>query len=255
MTLKIVEKLTPHNHTKGRGGAKIQAVVWHVAEGGEAGVSSWFFNPASQASTHYLVCKDGRIIRYVREEDTPWANGKVSKPRMSNPVVARLVNSGVNLNRQTVSIETERYSGERLTAESPMGRALAALTRDVLTRYGLPLEDDYILGHNEIDSVDRPNCPGNLDWDGLLAAVKREAIAPVLREEEDEVREPRAGEVVTYLNARGEAITAINYGGSAATVEGFAVGDAGVTVRNDQGERYSRSVQGTFQPWQHHPKA
>ena len=178
MALQIIERLTPHNHEKGRGGAKIGAVCWHVAEGSEVGVTSWFHNPESNASTHYLVCKDGRTIRYVREEDTPWANGKVNNPRLSNPVVKRLVESGINLNRQTISIETERYSKDWLDADSPMGRALVALTRDVMLRHGLPLEDDYILGHNEVDSVDRPNCPGNIDWDGLLAAVKSGAVSP-----------------------------------------------------------------------------
>ena len=181
VALNIIEKLTPCNHDKGRGGAKIGAVVWHVAEGSEVGVSSWFHNPESNASTHYLVCKDGRTIRYVREEDTPWANGKVNNPRLSNPVVKRLIASGANLNRQTISIETERYSKDWLDANSPMGKALVALTRDVMLRHGLPLEDDYILGHNEIDAVDRPNCPGNLDWDNLLAAVKSGAPSGPVR--------------------------------------------------------------------------
>ena len=252
MTLNITEKLTPVNHNKGRGGAKIKAICWHVAEGSEAGVTSWFHNPASQASTHYLVCKDGRVIQYVLESDMPYANGVINKPRMANPVVAALVNSGINVNNQTVSIETERYTGDRLTADSPMGRALAQLTRDVMQRHGIPIDDDHILGHSEIDSVNRPNCPGNLDWDGLLAAVKggggTVSKEPVVPAKPDSF--PEAGSAEWFLNARGEALVCVNFGGTARTIEGVGLVDLGVTVVNEAGERYHRSVaDGAFTDW------
>lgn len=251
MALNIIKKLTPVNHNKGRQGAKIKAVCWHVAEGSEAGVTSWFHNPASQASTHYLVCKDGRVIQYVDEADMPYANGVVNKPNLANPVVADLVKSGVNINCQTISIETEGYTAEYRSADSPLGRALAELTRDVMLRHGIPLTDDHILGHNEIDSVNRGRCPGNLDWAGLLAAVKGGGDAPPVGG--GEVREPQADSAAVYVNARGETIAVVNFGGMAVKADAnFA--DIGVTVENSKGERYDRTLRGgVMLPWNPSP--
>jgi len=249
--IDIIKDLTPHN-TSGPRGHKARAVVWHVAEGGRAGVRSWFHSPASEASTHYLVCKDGDVIQFVDEAITPWANGAVNKPRLTNPVVKEMVESGINLNRLTISIETERYTGDRLTADSPMGRALAQLTREVMQRHGIPIDDDHVLGHNEVDSVNRPNCPGNLDWAGLLAAVKggggTVSKEPVVPAKPDTI--PEAGTAEWFLNARGETVVVVNFGGKAAHIEGVALMDAGVTVANVSGDRYYRSViDGTFTEW------
>lgn len=206
MALNIIKDLTPFN-TSGPRGHKARAVVWHVAEGSRAGVRSWFHNKASEASTHYLVCKNGDIVQFVDENVTPWANGTINKPRLSNPVVADIVNSKINPNRLTISIETEGYTGEYRSADSPLGRSLVALTRDIMQRHGIPIDDDHILGHNELDSVNRPNCPGNLDWDGLLAAVKggsaepqKEPIAPAMPAG---YMEPGQADTYTWKDASG----------------------------------------------------
>ncbi len=42
------------NFWAGRGGERVRAVCLHVSEGGRGGMLSWFGNPASEASAHYL---------------------------------------------------------------------------------------------------------------------------------------------------------------------------------------------------------
>lgn len=256
MALRIIEKLLPvvdgrRINTSGPRGQRARAIVWHVAEGSESGVTSWFHNPASGASTHYLVCKDGRVIRYVPEDETPWANGAINKPNLANPVVKGIVESGINPNRLTISIETEGYTAEYRSADSPLGRALAELTREIMLRHGIPLTDDHILGHNEIDSVNRGRCPGNLDWAGLLAAVKGGGDAPPVGG--GEVREPQADSAAVYVNARGETVAVVNFGGVAVKADAnFA--DIGVTVENSKGERYDRTLRGgVMLPWNPSP--
>lgn len=106
MVYQVAEKLTPHNHYQGRNGHPVEALVIHVAEGSEPGVTSWFHNPASSASTQYLICKDGRVIRYVRDEDTAWANGVVREPNLADPLIRKWVENGIDPNRCTIAIET-----------------------------------------------------------------------------------------------------------------------------------------------------
>jgi hypothetical protein len=42
------------NYWQGRLGERVRAIVLHVAEGSRGSVLSWFSNPASDASAHYL---------------------------------------------------------------------------------------------------------------------------------------------------------------------------------------------------------
>lgn len=58
-------------------------------------------------------------------------------------------------------------------------------------------------------------------------------------------------QVRAYLNDQGETILEVNFGGTATSIEGYVVQDAGVSVKNAAGELYDRTLrmpQG-FLPW------
>lgn len=82
------------NCTRG-GQDAVQGVVLHVMAGTLAGSDAWFHNPASQASAHFGIGKDGRIFQWVDTADRAWA-------QMSG-------------NRTWLSIEHEGQSGDSLT--------------------------------------------------------------------------------------------------------------------------------------------
>ena len=155
------------NFWPGRGGERVRAVCLHVSEGSRGGVLSWFSDPKSDASAHYLVNNDGSVWQFVHEEDTAWANGEVREPDRRIPWLDDCLRRGQNPNRLTVAIETERRWQEPLTA--PQYAALVELLRGVLARHALPADREHIVPHSAIDSVNRAHCPGNLDWDRLLA--------------------------------------------------------------------------------------
>jgi len=155
------------NRWAGRDGERVRAICLHVAEGGRAGVLSWFGNPASEASSHYLINKDGSVWQFVREEDTAWANGAVNGPDRSIGWLDDCLRRGQNPNRLTVSIETERRWWEPLTPEQYA--ALVTLGRAILARHGLGAGRETVIPHAAIDSVDRARCPGNVDWGRLMA--------------------------------------------------------------------------------------
>ena len=82
-------------------------------------------------------------------------------------------------------------------------------------------------------------------WGGV---VGKESIVPIVPAKPDSF--PEAGSAEWFLNARGEALVCVNFGGAARTIEGVALVDIGVTVVNEAGERYHRSVaDGAFTEW------
>lgn len=174
----IEQHITPVNHWQGRNGNPVEAVVVHVSEGGKAGVDSWFHNPDSEASAHYLVNKDGTIWQFVEEGDTAWANGKEQNPNLSDPLIKKWHDAGTNPNRATISIETERNWQDRLTP--PQLASLVWLAADVHRRYGLPTDGSRLFGHNEIDSVDRARCPSLSagEWSAVINGLGGAAPPP-----------------------------------------------------------------------------
>ena len=59
------------------------AIVDHIMSGTLLGTDSWFLNPASKASSHYGIGKNGEIHQYVDLDCPAWANGVVNNPDWS----------------------------------------------------------------------------------------------------------------------------------------------------------------------------
>lgn len=121
-----------------------------------------------------------------------------------------------------------------------------------------------VYGHKELAFLDARNagtaCPGTFTRHVQAYRGRGERMypatggnAPVLREEEDEVREPAANNAAVYVNSKGETIAVANFGGVAVKADAnFA--DLGVTVENARGERYDRTLRGgVMLPWSPSP--
>ncbi len=160
---KVVWKPSP-NFTKGRRGRKAIAIVNHITAGRYPGCLSWMCNQKAQASAHYLVTKLGDIYQLVKDEDSSWHAGAVNKPNWR-------LHDGSNPNYYTIGIEHEALSGERLT--ELQYQATLWLHKQLIARHGIPIDEDHIIGHYRIDSVNRPNCPGpGFPWQRLLNDLK-----------------------------------------------------------------------------------
>ncbi len=154
-----IEWVGSPNYWTGRG-KKIVAIVDHIAAGYMPGNVSWFKNPASKASAHYLVTREGKVLQLVREGDTAWHAGIANKPNWS-------LYDGTNPNRYTLGIEHEGYPDDGLT--EAQYQATLQLHKELTAKYEIPRKDPYIIGHYRIDSVDRPNCPGpKFPWQRLF---------------------------------------------------------------------------------------
>ncbi len=164
----------------GRDGWRVDGIVLHGTAGGDGpGVAAFLSDPATEASTHYVIGQDGAVFQLVRLADSAWGNGIPVQPAW--PLVAE--RPGVNPNRYTVSIEHAKCSADnsdRLT-ERQLSSSVA-LVRWLLAE--LPRRDlagDHLLGHLAagdvaavvighcaIDSVTRAHCPGTWDWPAYL---------------------------------------------------------------------------------------
>lgn len=162
---KVKQAQSP-NCSRGRSGKKIIAIVLHITAGLYPGCLSWMRNPAAKASAHYLVTKSGEIYQMVQDADTSWHAGFVNRPTWK-------LYDGTNPNRCTLGIEFECLSGGELT--EAQYQAGLWLIQELAQKYGIPVDEEHIIGHYRIDSVNRPNDPGTqFPWARLFTDLKGE---------------------------------------------------------------------------------
>lgn len=187
------------NHTVGRHGHTVKAVVLHITAGPAGNeyrsAVSWFLNPASEVSAHFVTGPAGDITQTVDTANTAWANGLSYFARLGEFPKApgwtwqgagwycphknfvrprwKLITQGVNPNYETISIETAGQSGAPIPAAQ--WGALYALLRWLGLEYPqlLPyVPGETLIGHNMLDNVDRANCPGKaFDLAAIAASV------------------------------------------------------------------------------------
>jgi N-acetyl-anhydromuramyl-L-alanine amidase AmpD len=123
---------SPH-YTSGR--TSYEYVLIHTMQGSYAGCRSWFQNPSSKVSSHYLVrSTDGQVTQMVEHRNTAWH--------------AQCMNS------KSVGIEHEGYvqdPGRWYT--DAMYQSSANLTRWIADRHGIPKTRSRIIGHAEVPSA------------------------------------------------------------------------------------------------------
>ncbi|WP_245194893.1 N-acetylmuramoyl-L-alanine amidase [Kitasatospora phosalacinea] len=141
------------NYTKANrpdDGQRIQYVVLHDTEGGYDGSLATFGNPKSQASAHYLVrSSDGHVTQLVSNRDVAWHAGNKT------------------FNMHSIGIEHEGYAfpKDRPTWYSEqLYQSSAALVRHLAARYGIPLDREHVLGHDDVPGPVQANAAG-MHWD------------------------------------------------------------------------------------------
>lgn len=155
---------------------KPEAICWHVTVGGAAGSLSWLTNPASNASSNYLVDRTGKIYELVPPTESAWANGQLNKPDMANPVIKGWVDGKLNPNTRTISIECERITSANEQPggfTAPQHDSLVALSAWLCATLGIAPDRTHVIGHYQIDSVSRQHCPGlaPAEWAAWIAEI------------------------------------------------------------------------------------
>lgn len=170
----IVQVATGNWHERTFGQQPV-AIAYHITDDMYfAGTKSWFQNPASQASAHVVIDRDGTIYQFVSSAKAAWTNGDFKRPRtdiawLTAAIAQCWPNGPRNLNDFTLNIEHVGTPGNPPTeAQYRSSIALSKYWRD---RYDITPNRAHLLRHGDINSVDRSYCPGpNFD----LARVIRE---------------------------------------------------------------------------------
>lgn len=220
-----------------------RCIFWHITEGVNS--LGWLRSPASQASANYLIARSGVIYELVPPTESAWANGKANRPDRTNPVIDRALTEGRNLNTISISVEHEGFTSRNMGGSLTDAQvdATVNLAAWLCQRFGIAPDQAHILGHYEIDAVDRPYCPGFSavewqTWVGRVAALVAGDTAP-----------PPAADpgFPGALTPDGRTVlNGVDFGGVSECVE-----EVTVRTRNDQGERYERTwVAHHLDPWE-----
>ncbi len=145
----------------GRGSCGIEAIVLHVTGPGTlAGMDSWFKNPASSVSATFGIDKNGDLHQYVQLGDAAWHAGIVNRPDLTNPLIQNWNTNAINPNRCTVGIELVLGGPAEPLADYPkMQRTLTYLLNWLNDQTGVPLDRTHLIGHYQIDAVNRATDP------------------------------------------------------------------------------------------------
>lgn len=131
-----------------------------------------YFASKGTASSNYVIDTDGTIYEVVPLGLSPWTNGDVNKPDLSNPIIAEIVNAGLNPNPFCATIEHVGARNDRMT---PAQLASSAhLSAWIAQEEGLPLDRTHIVGHNQFNSVSRWYCPGwtDAEWATVMSGAQ-----------------------------------------------------------------------------------
>jgi hypothetical protein len=150
-----------YNYGDGRlGGTGIDKIVIHVAQGSYASAMNWFQNPAAGTSSHYTVrSADGVVGQSVSEQNTAWHAG----------------NEDYNLT--SVGIEHEGFVDDPSWFTDAMYRSSAQLAAYLCDKYGIPVDREHIVGHNEVPGATHTDPGPYWDWDLYLSYVQQYATS------------------------------------------------------------------------------
>jgi N-acetyl-anhydromuramyl-L-alanine amidase AmpD len=154
-------------------------IVLHVLEGYYDSGIDHLCRKATQAATHFVVGKDGRVAQLVGLRRAAWGNGTDYENPKSNKYNGKskkkLINSRkANANWFSISIEFEGfYAKDKGLTEKQHKKAVKLLLHirkriKKLYGYYIPLDREHVMAHCEIVPIHKPYCGKNIDIDRIL---------------------------------------------------------------------------------------
>ncbi|MBP2472489.1 hypothetical protein JOF53_001361 [Crossiella equi] len=182
-----------NNYAAGRS-ARIDKIVIHVTQGSYAGSISWFQNPTSKVSAHYVIrSSDGEVTQTVREGDTAY------HARSWNP--------------RSVGIEHEGFVNNPSWFTDAMYRSSAALTRHLADRYGIAKTRANIVGHNEVPGNDHTDPGPHWNWAHYMQLVNGGGAANVFTGSSADFNGDGRDDIVAFTqNSLGDVYVSLSTG-------------------------------------------
>lgn len=144
-----IKKFIQSPNFSSRNGERIRRIIMHYTTSRNVdGTISWFLNPSSKVSAHYVIARDGTIYQMVRDDDKAW--------------------HAKNANADSIGIEHSAAKGDHMTAAQELSSI--ALVRWLLSEYKLPKSS--IHGHKYTpENAGTTDCPDHLFGQDSEAAI------------------------------------------------------------------------------------
>ena len=185
MKIRDLRKKVPKcNYFRGRNGWTPGLITLHTTEGTYEGSCSWFCNPDSGVSAHYVVSLTGEISQCVDISDTAYVNGTTFNSndnryygKATNPIVKQ---RNANANYYTIGIEVvgsyNQYSKKcSMTLEQKVAviNLISFIIKEVKRIYGnsIPIDRTRICGHYEVNPITKPFCGRGFPYDEIIKGV------------------------------------------------------------------------------------
>jgi N-acetyl-anhydromuramyl-L-alanine amidase AmpD len=177
------------NYTNASRPPTINKVVIHVTQGSWSSAINWFANPDSNVSAHYtLRSSDGFVGQSVREQDIGW--------------------HATVYNETSIGIEHEGYVSNPDWFTDTMYRSSARLTAYLCKKYGIPMDREHIVGHNEVPGATHTDPGRYWNWNKYMDLVRSNAAPtplPGSKDAYDQVADNRNDGRFRASNAWGTA--------------------------------------------------
>ena len=106
-------------------------------------------------SSHYLIARNGKIFRLVKEKDVSFQAGKSCLP-----------DGQTSVNQCSIGIELVTTDDVTDKPTEKQIKSLTTLVKDIQVRHNIK----YVLRHSDI-APERKTDPWNMDWEGFLAKL------------------------------------------------------------------------------------
>lgn len=147
-------------HFSSRRGKAIKGVILHhTGSNSLQGTLSWFKDPSSKVSAHYVIGRKGNVFQMVKDKDKAWHAG------------ASVIKGVRNANAVTIGIELVGNGVTPFTA--PQYKAVSHLCRNLKKRYKIR-DNSWIKGHAHVAvPKGRKTDPSPFNWDHFFELVDK----------------------------------------------------------------------------------
>lgn len=151
--MKIKKDLITHTngHERTRRGNKIEFIVLHSMDGFFESTITYFKNPATTVSAHYLISKSGEILQMLEDTWTGYHAG----------------NFDINLRSVGIELEDEKKRENWIYPKEEI-KALKWLVNKLCRKYKISKDENHILLHKNLDPKNRTDPVGNFDINWVI---------------------------------------------------------------------------------------
>lgn len=165
--LDVAKEYNISDNSWDRGGVPPSHLVIHGTAGGSNGNDTLAYEATAGVSTHFALSTNGDIWQGVPcTNKAAWGNAPLKSPTMN------FACADLNPNLWTISIEfCKPDTTNQIDITDAQKQSGFALIAAICDNYNIPKRrgdgNGGIIGHCDINSVDRSHCPGTFPWDDL----------------------------------------------------------------------------------------